>query len=204
VVNPRIKWLAVALWISAAAHGTESPARTGALALPEPGSCKWNIAGDRASVSLTGGSVTVPKARIACGAQTIVADLAEGTLPLEDSSWKFSGHVQVQVTQGSLSADVATVQFAAGKVVVITAHGAPSSFMQDAAQGGAHGYAEDIVYDLRSGDVHGSGGAKVSRDRYDFDGEFIYNVIHQTIDVKQFHSTIQPLPSATPGAGSAK
>lgn len=203
-MNSRIKWLAVALWLSAAAYGSDSPARTGALVLPEVDGCKWNIAGDRASVSLTGGSVTVPKARVACGGQTIEADLAEGTLPLEDSSWKFSGHVQVQVTQGSLSADIATVQFAAGKVVVITAHGAPSSFMQDAAQGGAHGYAEDIVYDLRSGDVHGSGGARVSRDRYDFDGEFIYNVIHQTIDVKQFHSTIQPLPPATPGAGSTK
>ncbi|HEX9139173.1 MAG TPA: LptA/OstA family protein [Steroidobacteraceae bacterium] len=203
-MNPGIKWLAVALWISAAAHGSDNPARSGALVLPELSGCKWNIAGDRASVSLSGGSVTVPKAHVACGGETIEADLAEGTLPLEDSSWKFSGHVQVQVTQGSLSADIATVQFAAGKVVLITAHGAPSSFMQDAAQGGAHGYAEDIAYDLRSGDVHGSGGARVSRDRYDFDGEFIYNVIHQTIDVKQFHSTIQPLPPATPGAGSAK
>lgn len=101
------------------------------------------------------------------GITRIKADLAEANGPdLGDSEWVLTGHVQVFMPQGKLSADKATVRFASKRIASMSAQGAPAEFEHSAdaaasnpAQGeagsrvrgaidSAHGHAREIDYDM--------------------------------------------------------
>jgi lipopolysaccharide transport protein LptA len=93
----------------------------------------------------------------------ISADRAERTGDKADNStWILTGHVQITVPQGRLSADRATMQVLNNRIVTLTAQGSPAEFERSAdetapnsprsaaqtAAEHAHGHAREIVYDL--------------------------------------------------------
>ena len=77
------------------------------------------------------------------GITRIKADLAEANGPdLGNSDWVLTGHVQVFMPQGNLSADKATVQFVNKRIASMSAQGAPAEFehhVDGTAQGLAPG-----------------------------------------------------------------
>jgi lipopolysaccharide transport protein LptA len=79
------------------------------------------------------------------GITRIKADLAEANGPdLSNSDWVLTGHVQVFMPQGNLSADKATVQFVNKRIASMSAQGAPAEFehkVDSPAQGLAPGDA---------------------------------------------------------------
>jgi lipopolysaccharide transport protein LptA len=84
------------------------------------------------------------------GITRIKADLAEASgQDLGNSAWVLTGHVQVFMPQGSLSADRATVQFVNKRIASMSAQGTPAEFEHSAAPAeNAHGHAREIDYDL--------------------------------------------------------
>ena len=101
------------------------------------------------------------------GITRIKADLADANgQDLGNSEWVLTGHVQVFMPQGKLSADKATVQFVNKRIASMNALGTPAEFehsvdavSQDGAPGdagnrghgaieSAHGHARQIDYDL--------------------------------------------------------
>jgi lipopolysaccharide export system protein LptA len=101
------------------------------------------------------------------GITRIKADQAEANgQDLGNSAWVLTGHVQVDMPQGKLSADRATVRFINKRIASMSAQGAPAQFEhsagapgQDGAGGdagnrghgaieSAHGHARDIDYDM--------------------------------------------------------
>jgi lipopolysaccharide transport protein LptA len=84
------------------------------------------------------------------GITRIKADLAEANgEDLGNSAWVLTGHVQVFMPQGSLSADRATVQFVNKRIDSMSAQGTPAEFEHSGAPAeNAHGHAREIDYDL--------------------------------------------------------
>jgi lipopolysaccharide transport protein LptA len=101
------------------------------------------------------------------GITRIRADLAEANgQDLGNSEWVLTGHVQVLMPQGRLSADKATVQFINKRIASMNAQGAPAEFehgVDTAGQTGAlgaagktghgaiesaRGHAREIDYDM--------------------------------------------------------
>jgi len=96
----------------------------------------------------------------------IKADRAErsGTAA-EDSTWVLTGHVEITVPQGHLSADQATLQVVTNHIVTMTAQGSPAQFERGADNTAlsvgrtAHGHAREIVYDLDRNELQLNGDA---------------------------------------------
>jgi lipopolysaccharide transport protein LptA len=88
------------------------------------------------------------------GVTHIKADMAEANgADLANSEWILTGHVQVSLPQGKLTADKATVQFANKRIASMSAEGAPAQFERSSDTGhgpidSVHGHAHDINYDL--------------------------------------------------------
>lgn len=84
------------------------------------------------------------------GITRIKADLAEASgQDLGNSAWVLTGHVQVFMPQGRLSADRATVQFVNKRIDSMSAQGSPAEFEHSGAPAeNAHGHAREIDYDL--------------------------------------------------------
>jgi lipopolysaccharide transport protein LptA len=97
------------------------------------------------------------------GITRIKADLAEANgQDLGNSEWVLTGHVQVLMPQGKLSADKATVQFVNKRIASMSAQGAPAEFERSANSAAqsdpsnrghgaietARGHAREINYDM--------------------------------------------------------
>jgi len=96
----------------------------------------------------------------------IKADRAERSGEKADSStWVLTGHVQISVPQGQLSADQTTLQVINNHIITMNAQGAPAQFQRgaDGALSGiaksAHGHAHEIVYDLDHNELQLNGDA---------------------------------------------
>lgn len=89
--------------------------------------------------------------------KSIKAERAESTgLDASNSTWNFYGNVTVTLAEGQMHADRATVLIARGHISSATVTGAPASFEQRAAEGGAvsaRGRANDIRYDATGGNL---------------------------------------------------
>jgi len=93
------------------------------------------------------------------GISHIKADVAEATgADIGSSQWVLTGHVQVFIPEGQLSADKATVQFANKRIDTMTAEGAPAEF-EHALENGqtAHGHARAITLDMQHNEVQLNG-----------------------------------------------
>ena len=95
------------------------------------------------------------------GVSHIKADRAEGDgLDFANSRWVLTGHVQLFIPEGHLSADKATVLFASQRIDSMTAEGAPAEFEHPLENGQkAHGHAQAIDYDVARNEIqlHGDG-----------------------------------------------
>jgi lipopolysaccharide transport protein LptA len=174
----------------------------------------WDLAASKINASYQPNHVVVFDVVLVQGMDTIHADKAEASaLDVKDATWYLSGNVQVQVPQGELLADSATIAFREGKVVMATAHGNPANFTQRTLPPvpAASGHAKDIAYDVPKGDVRLNGDAFVTREHNDLTAcQIIYNLIQQTVDAQKcenaeegVHGTIE-LKQSAPGPGAAK
>jgi lipopolysaccharide transport protein LptA len=130
---------------------------------------------------------------------TVTGDLAEGDSPAgksKDTHWVLSGHVQISMPQGRLSADRATMQIVNGRISNMTAEGSPAQFdrggdttppggasvaMAQALQH-AHGHARQIVYDLEHGELELNGDSYLTNGCYEFTSEHMsYDIANQRV-----------------------
>jgi lipopolysaccharide export system protein LptA len=125
------------------------------------------------------------KVRIAQGALSVAADLAQATgLDFDNSRWTFHGNVKITMEQGQLSSDEADVTFAKKLLAKAVVNGNPASFEQRIAKTGklAQGRADTIDYDVAKGVVHFSKNAWLSDGQNEIRGESLkYNVLSQNI-----------------------
>jgi lipopolysaccharide transport protein LptA len=177
----------------------------------------WQLEASKITGSYQPNHVVVLDAILTQGMDTIHADKAEAAaLDVKDATWYLTGHVQVQVPQGELTADSATVTFREGKVVQATAHGNPANFMQRTAPGvpPASGHAKDITFDVPKDEVKLNGEAFVTREHNDLNAcQITYNITQQTFDFEKcenaeegVHGAIelkQTSPTA-PSSGASK
>jgi len=174
----------------------------------------WQLSASKITGSYQPNHVVVLDAVLVQGMDTIHADKAEASaLDVKDATWYLTGNVQVQVPQGELTADSATITFREGKVVIATAHGNPANFMQRTVSGvpPASGHATDIAFDVPKGEVRLNGEAWVTREHNDLSAcQIIYNITQQTVDAQKcdnaeegVHGTIE-LKQSAPGSGAAK
>jgi lipopolysaccharide transport protein LptA len=174
----------------------------------------WDLAASKINGSYQPNHVVVLDVVLVQGMDTIRADKAEASaLDVKDATWYLSGNVQVQVPQGELRADSATITFREGKVVMATAHGNPANFMQRTLPTvpAASGHSTDIAYDVPKGEVKLNGDAFVTREHNDLTAcQIIYNITQQTVDAQKcenaeegVHGTIE-LKQSAPGSGATK
>ncbi|MFI4869577.1 MAG: LptA/OstA family protein [Steroidobacterales bacterium] len=135
------------------------------------------------------------------GITRIKADLAEANGPdLGDSDWVLTGHVQVSMPQGKLSADKATVKFASKRIASMSAEGAPAEFEHSAdaatpnppaAEAGnrgrgaieaAHGHAREIDYDMERDLLKLNGDAWLSDGCNEISSQsIVYDIVNQKV-----------------------
>jgi lipopolysaccharide transport protein LptA len=131
---------------------------------------------------------------------TVKGDLAVGESSSRDSkntSWVLTGHVQIFMPQGHLSADRATMQVVNGRIASVTASGSPAEFERAAdapaptgsnsqvlaAAEHAHGHAHEIIYDLDRNELQLNGDSYISNGCYEFSSERMsYDVGNQRVE----------------------
>lgn len=174
----------------------------------------WQLAASKVTGSYQPNHVVVLDVVLTQGADTIRADKAEASaLDVKDATWYLTGNVHVQVPQGEIMSDTATVTFREGKVVAATAHGNPANFVQHTLTGAppASGHATDFAWDVPKGDVHLNGDAFVTREHNDITAcQITYNILQQTVDAEKcenttegIHGTVE-LKQSPPASGGAK
>jgi lipopolysaccharide transport protein LptA len=140
---------------------------------------------DASQLDYQRGQVVLRDVQITQDTTTIQADLAEASgLEFDDSSWAFSGNVRLHMPQGNLTADNATVKFVASRVDAASVHGSPAVFAGEVGEGrqAARGHAQDIDYDVASGEVRLIGEAWLSDGRNEINGaRIVYNVAAQRV-----------------------
>jgi lipopolysaccharide export system protein LptA len=139
------------------------------------------------------------------GITRIKADLAEANGPdLGNSEWVLTGHVQVFMPQGKLTADRATVRFTAKRIASMSAQGAPAEFehsVDAAAQGpgqnpgqgdtgirlrgaieSARGHAREIDYDMEHDLLKLNGDAWLSDGCNEITSQsIVYDIVNQKV-----------------------
>ena len=168
---------------------------------------------DAAQLDYQRGKVVLRDVQIAQGGTTIQADLAEASgLEFDDSDWKFSGHVRLHTAQGNLTADDATVKFLDSRVQTATVHGAPAVFAGEVGEGRqpARGHAQQIDYEVGSGEIRLSGDAWLSDGRSEINGaRIVYNVAAQRVQAEgpsgggRVSGTIRPRGAPAPAPAPA-
>jgi lipopolysaccharide transport protein LptA len=114
------------------------------------------------------------------GTTHVKGDLAEGTgRDSKNSTWVLTGHVQLFMPQGHLSAERATMQIVNNRITTMSAQGSPAQFESSgdtsalnlpngskgsvaAALEHAHGHANEITYNLEHNDLQLSGDSWLS------------------------------------------
>ena len=164
------------------------------------------------------------------GITRIKADLAEANgADLGDSDWVLTGHVQVLMPQGKLSADKATVQFASKRIASMSAQGAPAEFEHSADASApnpapdeagnrgrgaietARGHAREIDYDMERDLLKLNGDAWLSDGCNEITSQsIVYDIVNQKVRAEaapggdaQVHGTLHARsgPQCGPGAG---
>ncbi len=130
---------------------------------------------------------------------TVTGDSAEGEMPApnsKDMHWVLTGHVEVTMPQGHLTAERATMQVIDSRLSIMTAEGSPAVFDRGSdasppvgasaavsqALVHAHGHARQIVYDLDHGQLEFSGDSYLSNGCYEFTSEHLsYDIANQRV-----------------------
>jgi lipopolysaccharide transport protein LptA len=142
----------------------------------------------------------------------IKADRAERTgEKADDSTWVLTGHVQITVPQGHLSADQATMQVRNNHIVTMISQGSPAQFERGADSvasitSHAHGHAREIVYDLERNELQLNGDAWLTDGcYYELHSEHIaYDIANQKVhadpnDGSGVQGSVAPRQRPAPG-----
>jgi lipopolysaccharide transport protein LptA len=98
------------------------------------------------------------------------------------SRWQFDGKVRIDVTDGFLTSDAATVTFADNRIARAEITGRPSKFEQRRQDKLARGRAERIDYDFSAATVKLSGDAWLSDGRNEITGQtLLYSMQDQRV-----------------------
>jgi lipopolysaccharide transport protein LptA len=118
------------------------------------------------------------------GISHLKADRAEGDgLDFANSRWVLTGHVQLFIPEGQMSADKSTVLFASQRIESMTAEGAPAEFEHPLGNGQkAHGHAHAIEYDVARNEVQLHGDAWLTDGCNEITSEHItYDLVSQRV-----------------------
>jgi lipopolysaccharide transport protein LptA len=122
------------------------------------------------------------------GRVRVAAERARATgLDFADTTWILSGQVKLDLENGALRSDEATVVFRLNRVALATIGGKPAEFEQRLGGGAkAVGRADVIVYDLGVGTVSLRGQSWLSDGRSEIRGDaLVYNVRAQRVEAGQ-------------------
>jgi lipopolysaccharide transport protein LptA len=114
------------------------------------------------------------------------SDLARATgLDFAKSRWQFDGKVRIDVTDGFLTSDAATVTFADNRIARADITGSPAKFEQQRQDKLARGRAERIDYDFSASTVKLSGNAWLSDGRNEITGQtLLYSMQDQRVSAR--------------------
>lgn len=125
------------------------------------------------------------KVRITQGDISVAADEATATgLNFENSQWNFRGQVHIEMSNGTLDSDTATVRFANNQIANARIVGRPASFEQRQLANGqlAEGRAGSIEYDIAKGTVRLSDQAWLSDGKSEIRGQtLVYNILEERV-----------------------
>ncbi|MBU3671663.1 MAG: hypothetical protein FGM43_03865 [Sinobacteraceae bacterium] len=122
------------------------------------------------------------------GKVRVAAERARATgLDFADATWTLSGKVKLDLENGALRSDEATVVFRLNRVALATIRGKQAEFEQRLESGNkAVGRADVIVYDLGVGTVSLRGQSWLSDGRSEIRGDtLVYNVRQQRVEAGQ-------------------
>jgi lipopolysaccharide transport protein LptA len=134
------------------------------------------------------------------GTTHVKGDLAEGTgRDSKNSTWVLTGHVQLFMPQGHLSAERATMQIVDNRITTMTAQGSPAEFESSADPAGlnlptgskasvaaaiehAHGHAQEIIYSLEHNELQLNGDSWLSNGCNEISSQHIaYDIASQKV-----------------------
>jgi len=169
---PRLASLA-ALLLASAALGAPGPRAS----LP------ISVEADSSDFDYKNGVLVFKRIRVTQGDARVEADLATATgLEFQNSQWRFEGNVRIAVEGGFLTSDVAKVRFQNNEIASAEVTGQPATFAQQRGDQRAEGSAGRIDYDLESGRVRLTEGARLSDGRNEITGStLVYSVADERI-----------------------
>jgi len=106
-------------------------------------------------------------------------------LDFEDSVWRFTGNVVIDVENGHIECDSADLQFSEHALIIADIRGAPATFELTRAGGDDVTYAEagKLRYDLRAGTIEFSENATITEGGNQISSSFlVYNIAEQRIN----------------------
>ena len=150
--------------------------------------------------------------RLSQGNIGIQADVGRASkLDFDDSTWRFSGNVIIDVENGHIECDTADLRFIDHQLRLADIEGTPATFELTRAGSDDTTYAEagKLRYDLLAGTIHFSQKAKITEGGYQISSSFlVYNIQEQRINaqssgdgenrVKIIYTPRDEQPAATP------
>jgi lipopolysaccharide export system protein LptA len=124
--------------------------------------------------------------QITQGDVRVRSELARATgLDFAKSRWQFDGKVRIDVPDGFLTSDSATVMFADNRISRAEITGRPAKFEQQRQGKLARGHAGRIDYDFSASTVKLSGDAWLSDGRNEITGQtLLYNMLDQRVSAR--------------------
>ena len=124
--------------------------------------------------------------RLSQGNVGIEADEGRASkLDFEDSIWRFSGNVIIDVEGGHIECESADLQFVAHQLLVADIKGGPATFELTRADSEQTTYAEagKLLYDLKAGTIEFSENAVITEGGNQISSSFlVYNILEQRIN----------------------
>ncbi len=121
---------------------------------------------------------------------TIGIEAEEGrasNLNFEDSVWRFSGNVVIDVENGHIECDTADLQFTNHQLTLATIAGGPATFELKRPGSEETTYAEagKLRYDLLAGTIEFSGNAVITEGGNQIASDYlVYNILEQRINAQ--------------------
>ena len=108
-------------------------------------------------------------------------------LDFEDSVWRFSGNVIIDVENGHIECATADLQFSEHQLILADIEGSPATFELTRAGDGNTTYAEagKLRYDLRTGTIEFSENATITENGNQISSSIlVYNILEQRINAQ--------------------
>ncbi|MCH8277679.1 MAG: hypothetical protein IIC12_01945 [Proteobacteria bacterium] len=126
--------------------------------------------------------------RLSQGHIGIEADEGRATrMDFEDSVWRFTGNVIINIENGRIECDAAELQFHDFQLKLATVTGSPATFEIRRSETGDVTYAEagKLVYDIASGVIEFSENATITEGGNQISSNFlVYNIAEQRINAE--------------------